>query len=138
MCADSELAKDIFHEAFIKAIGKLTQLRVDEQFGGWLKRIVINECLKQMKQSKLFVDFKESSLEVPDEGTEWFAEINIQHVNEEVQKLPEGCRQVFVMYAMEDYSHKEVAEALHISESTSKSQYQRARVLLKERLLKRS
>ncbi|MCP2871899.1 RNA polymerase sigma factor, partial [Salmonella enterica] len=60
------------------------------------------------------------------------------HVNEEVQKLPEGCRQVFVMYAMEDYSHKEVAEALHISESTSKSQYQRARVLLKERLLKRS
>ncbi len=57
-------------------------------------------------------------------------------MHEAIKALPEGCRQVFNLFAVEDYSHKEVAKYLHISESTSKSQYQRARQLLKEHLLK--
>jgi len=135
MCSDTELSKDILQDAFINAFRNLAQLKDDNLFGGWLKRIVINECLRQMKQSKRVTDFAESSFEIPVEEGGWFEDIDISVVNEEIKKLPDGCRQVFVLYALEDYSHKEVANTLQISESTSKSQYQRARALLRERLL---
>lgn len=138
LCGDQELAKDVFQEAFIRAMYNLKQLKENNQFGGWLKRIVINECIRQMKHSKMTADFTESSCEIPVEEGGWFEDIDISVVNEEIKKLPDGCRQVFVLYAVEDFSHKEIANTLLISESTSKSQYQRARALLRDRLIKRN
>ncbi len=58
-------------------------------------------------------------------------------VHQEIKALPDGCRQVFNLYVLEDYSHKDIAGELGISESTSKSQYHRARQLLKERITKK-
>lgn len=138
MCSDTEFSKDILQDAFINAFRNLAQLKDDNLFGGWLKRIVINECLRQMKHSKMAADFTESSFEIPVDENGWWEHIDISEVNEEIKKLPEGCRLVFVLYAVEDFSHKEIANTLLISESTSKSQYQRARALLRERLIKRN
>jgi RNA polymerase sigma-70 factor (ECF subfamily) len=137
MCGDAEMAKDILQDAFVNAFRNLAQLKDNNSFGGWLKRIVINECIRQTKQSRMFTDFTESLSEKTDDDADWLSTIDMTLVNDEIKKLPNGCRQVFVLYAVEDYSHKDVAETLKISESTSKSQYQRARVLLKERLLKK-
>jgi RNA polymerase sigma-70 factor (ECF subfamily) len=63
-------------------------------------------------------------------------DLSFEKIQNEIKLLPDGCRQVFNLFVVEDYSHKEIAEALKISESTSKSQYHRARQLLKERLTK--
>ena len=136
MCADAEMAKDIHQDAFISAIKNIKQLKENSQFGAWLKRIVINECIKQTKKREYHFDITENILEVSDAGTDWLATIDLKVVEDEIKKLPDGCRQVFVLYAVEDYQHKDVAAILGISESTSKSQYQRARKLLRERLVK--
>jgi RNA polymerase sigma factor (sigma-70 family) len=74
---------------------------------------------------------------VPDEEPAWWTSINLEMVHHAIKDLPEGCRQVFVLYVLEDFSHKDIAKRLGISESTSKSQYQRARKLLKDKLLKK-
>jgi len=69
-----------------------------------------------------------------DDASEWWTSISLDLIHREIKGLPDGCRQVFNLYVLEDYSHKEIAESLAISESTSKSQYRRAKQLLKERI----
>jgi RNA polymerase sigma-70 factor (ECF subfamily) len=135
MCRDAEQAKDIHQDAFINAFKNIRQLKENTQFGAWLKRIVINECIKQLKKINYHYDITENVLEKSDEHTDWLSGLDMKTVQQEIKNLPEGCRQVFVLVAVEDYQHKEVAELLGISESTSKSQYQRARKLLKAKLL---
>jgi RNA polymerase sigma-70 factor (ECF subfamily) len=135
MCADAELARDIHQEAFINAFKNIRQLKENSHFGAWLKRIVINECIKQLKAATYHYDITENVLEKSDEDAGWLMGLDMETIQKEIKSLPEGCRQVFVLFAVEDYPHKEVAELLGISESTSKSQYQRARKLLKTKLL---
>ena len=129
-------AEDILHEAFIAAFKNLSQLKQAENFGGWLKRIVLNECIRFSKQSFYWDDWAEEHNEMADEITEWWTTVNMDVIHKEIKNLPEGCRQVFVLYVLEDYTHKNIADDIGISESTSKSQYQRARQLLKERITK--
>ncbi|MCP9751284.1 RNA polymerase sigma factor [Ferruginibacter sp. HRS2-29] len=135
MTGNHSNAEDILQEAFMTAFKNLGQLKDADSFGGWLKRIVVNECIRHGKNGFAWSEWSdEQSDTLADETTEWWSTVSLEILHREIKKLPDGCRQVFVLYAMEDYSHKDIAADLGVSESTSKSQYHRARQLLRERI----
>jgi len=130
-------AEDLLQESFMIAFRNLKQLKEPAQFGGWLKRIVVNECIRFCKKNTYQTAWDEHWDEtLSNEEPEWWQTVDIKMVHREIKNLPDGCRQVFNLYVLEDYSHKDIASHLGISESTSKSQYHRARQLLKERITK--
>ncbi len=130
-------AEDLLQESFMIAFRNLKQLKEPAQFGGWLKRIVVNECIRFCKKNTYQTAWDEHWDEtLSNEEPEWWQTVDIKMVHQEIKNLPDGCRQVFNLYVLEDYSHKDIASHLGISESTSKSQYHRARQLLKERITK--
>ncbi len=135
MSKNRNAAEDILQDSFIIAFKNLHQLKEASQFAGWLKRIVVNECIRQTKQNWQWQDWEEEFDQISNEQeTEWWKLVNIEMVYQQITTLPEGCKQIFNLYVFEDYSHKEIAVLLSISESTSKSQYHRARQLLKEKI----
>jgi len=130
-------AQDLLQEAFIQAFRHLGQLKQPEAFGGWLRRIVVNQCIRFSKTHVRWSALEDAGTDaLAEEETEWWTTIPLPLVHEAIKHLPDGCRQVFVLYVLEDFGHKAIAESLGISESTSKSQYQRARKLLRERITK--
>ncbi len=131
-------AEDVLQESFIIAFKNLNQLKDAVQFGGWLRRIVVNECIRYSKKQFYFNEWNDSEHEmvIAETGEDWFKQIDMSLVHKHIKSLPDGCRQVFNLYVIENFGHKEIANSLGISESTSKSQYHRARQLLKERLTK--
>ena len=137
MTGNQNDAEDLLQEAFMIAFKNLRQLKDPVQFGGWLKRIVVNECIRFCKKNVYWSDWDEQwEQTLSNEEPEWWKTVDLKMVHQEIKSLPDGCRQVFNLYVLEDYSHKEIATHLGISESTSKSQYHRARQLLKERITK--
>ena len=130
-------AEDLLQESFVIAFRSLHQLRLEKNFGGWLKRIVINECLRYCRKKMPWTELDDMQGQPAADGdSNWFAGLSIERINEEIALLPPSCRAVFILFAVEDYSHREIAGALGVSESTSKSQYHRARNLLKSRIIK--
>ena len=137
MTGNQSDAEDLLQEAFMIAFRNLKQLKEPNQFGGWLKRIVVNECIRFSKKNIYWTAWDEQwDNTMSNEEPEWWKTVNLDMVHKEIKSLPDGCRQVFNLYVLEDYSHKDIAANLGISESTSKSQYHRARQLLKERITK--
>jgi RNA polymerase sigma factor (sigma-70 family) len=129
-------AEDVLQEAFVIAFNKLRHLHKDDKFGGWLRRIVINECIRHSKRK---IQWQELTAEEEmdfDEEEDWFLGIEPETVYKAIKQLPDGYRQVFNLFAVENLSHKAIAAMLGISESTSKSQYHKGRKYLKELLLK--
>lgn len=132
-----ELAEDITHDSFLIAFHQLSKLRNVAKFGHWLKKIVINEALREYKRRLPIISIQDeawdslSDLEI--EST-WWDELELSDLMEHINYLPDGARYVFILFAIEDLSHKEIAERLGITESTSKTQYRRAKALLKERI----
>jgi RNA polymerase sigma-70 factor (ECF subfamily) len=132
--ADSE---DLLQEAFIKAFNNLGQLREPHLFEPWLRRIIVNECIQFARKRLSTQFFEEQYTEIPDaEDVNWLQLISFEQIHFEIKNLPDGCREIFNLYVLEDHSHQQIAVDLNISVSTSKSQYHRARQLLKERLRK--
>jgi RNA polymerase sigma factor (sigma-70 family) len=136
MTGNRSNAEDILQDVFILVFGKLHQLKQPENFEGWLRRIVVNECIRYCRRSFSWKSWDDHPMEIAEDDTEWWTTISMAQIHEEIKNLPEGCRQVFVLYVLEDRSHKEIADDLGISEGTSKSQYHRARQLLKERIMR--
>ena len=124
-------AEDILQESFVTAFDKMGELTSHNAFGSWLKRIVINNCITHIRRSKFdFVDIDDhASLMDPDE-TDGDLRIDPAIVFTAIKDLPQGGRTILVLHALEGYKHREIAEMLDISESTSKSQYRRALDLL--------
>lgn len=127
-------AEDVLQEAFVSAFQNLTSYREDASFGAWLKRIVINKALNQVQKSKrdlMLADEVKSEQAV----TEWHEETeptySVETVKSAMKELPSGFRTVLSLYLFEGYDHKEISEILGITESTSKSQYKRAKDKLK-------
>ena len=136
MVATKDDAEDLLQESFIIAFKNLNQLKDNRQFGGWLKRITVNECIRFCKKRLQTSSWDDIYLdEKIEDETHWWQEVSLLALQSAIRSLPDGCRQVFNLFAIEDYSHKEIANSLNISESTSKSQYHRARKLLKEQIL---
>lgn len=137
MAGNYDDAHDLLQDSFITAFDRLDQLRELSLFGAWLRKIVVNECIRHAKKQFLWQAIDEDMMnDYEDDTVDWLKEIDCSRIHEEIKNLPTGCRQIFNLYVLEDFSHQEIADTLKISISTSKSQYQRARQLLRERLLK--
>jgi RNA polymerase sigma-70 factor (ECF subfamily) len=129
ICGNEDDAKDVLQESFISAFRNLQQYRADASFGAWLKRIVINYSLNLIKKNNALQESMENTdtedyyewEEVPDYS------MTVRNIKDAIQSLPEGFRTVITLYLFEGYDHKEIGEILGISESTSKSQYNRAK-----------
>lgn len=130
-------AEDILQESFITAFKKLSELKDPSTFGGWLRRIVVNNCHQQGRKLKFSFEELDSSGEVVEDDIDWLNDVPISEVHFAIKNLPDGCRQVFLLYTSEKYTHKDIGALLDIAESTSKSQYLRAKKLLQQELKKR-
>lgn len=131
-------AEDILQEAFVKIFSAIKDFRQESKLETWLTRIMVNTALNfQRKKLYLFPMVDVQDLEMPEQELS-LSSIHFTQLLEMIQALPQGCQIVFNMFAIEGYSHKEIAELLGISEGTSKSQYSRARTLLQEKILKES
>ncbi|MDH5475582.1 MAG: RNA polymerase sigma factor [Cyclobacteriaceae bacterium] len=125
-------AEDILQEAFIKIFNNIKQYRGDSTIGAWIKRIVINTALNsQRSKLYMFPMTDVEALENENEGDFSLSKFHFKELLAMIQSLPEGCRIIFNLFAIEGYSHKEIAARLEISEGTSKSQYSRAKGLLR-------
>ncbi len=135
-------AEDALQEAFVAAFTNLHKFKSESTFGAWLKQIVVNQAIGQLRSRKQqFVDISEVTGEeednqyVPsewqnDEHDEWNADIEL--VQASMEKLPEGYRVVLSLYLFEGYDHEEIGQILSISETTSRTQYMRAKKRLLE------
>ena len=132
--ANKQDAEDILQEAFIKAYTKYDSLKSEAAFYSWLRRIVVNEAISFKRGKIYFPETDLASIEQEDNDDWNYSTISFDTLNEEIKKLPDGARLVFNLHLLENYSHKEIAQMLEISESTSKSQYHRAKELLKREL----
>jgi len=135
--SDEMEAEDIMQEAFLKAFDKLDTYSGKVSFGAWLKRIVINHSLDQIKKKKLdFKNVEEYPHEIKEEKEEQENDISeqIEEIKSGVDQLADGYRIVLSLYLLEGYDHDEIGEILNISASTSRSQYTRAKNKLKEHL----
>ena len=136
--ARSEEAEDMLQNGFIKVFEKLGTFRGTGSLEGWIRKIMVNESLTYLrsnKSMKLNMDIDDVEYMVP--GNSHVAEnMNEKDLLKMIQQLPPGFRTVFNMYAIEGYSHQEIAALLGISEGTSKSQYSRAKVHLQNMLKK--
>jgi RNA polymerase sigma-70 factor (ECF subfamily) len=137
MLNNNEEAEDLLQESFTDAFMKLTTFRYESSFGAWLKRIVINKCINAINKKKVDLVFPEHPVEphAGDEEVEYSGiELDVQRIHHAVEKLPDGYRVIFSLYALEGYDHGEISQIMNISESTSKSQYLRAKQKIKELL----
>ncbi len=130
-------AQDVLQEAFISAFHNLDRYRGDSAFGAWLKRIVINKALTQATKKKMerFPDNDRWDVKEDDpvDIFEGFP-FTIEKVRAAIEALPDGYRMVLSLYLLEGYDHGEIAEIMGITESTSKSQFNRSKKKLKEML----
>ena len=131
-------AEDILQEGFVKVFNGLKEFRQESKLETWITRIMVNTALN-VQRRKLYlypmVDVEDVTL--PDVELS-VSGINFRQLLEMIQTLPHGCQIVFNLFAIEGFSHKEIAEQLGISEGTSKSQFARARSLMQAKLLKES
>lgn len=133
-----EEAEDMLQEAFTQAFMKMESFRYESSFGTWLKRIVVNTCINAINRRKVDLTYCDEiySEDVAEEGVVDEPEYTVQNVSKAMEQLPDGSRMIFSLYLLEGYDHVEIAEILNITESTSKSQYMRAKRRVAEILKK--
>ncbi len=132
----TEQAEDVLQDAFVKVFSKLEKFNGEGSLEGWIRRIMVNTSLDQIRKEAKFrdnvswddVDFKVENDSFILEGL--MAEDLLKLIN----SMPQGYKMVFNLFAIEGYSHKEIAAELNISENTSKSQYSRARTYIQTKL----
>lgn len=133
---DRILAEDILQEGFITLFTRLGSYKGDGSFEGWARRIFVTTALMELrkkdalKMSEELDTVRGMKADLPSQGQN----IGYKELMKIVMELPPGFRTVFNMYAVEGYSHKEIADMLGISESTSRTQFSRARALLQSRI----
>jgi len=136
MMNNREEAEDVLQESFSDAFSKLTSFRFESTFGAWIKQIVVNRCINKLTKRKIDLFYSEniSNYDNIDENDHSEDELNyeVNKVRNAIQLLPDGYRTIFSLYLLEGYDHEEISEILGISESTSKTQYIRAKNKLKE------
>lgn len=129
-------AEDNLQDAFITILEKVGQYKKQGSFEGWLKRIVINTALQRYRKRDVFEivnpgDIAAVEIEIDND------DVSLDFLLQIVQNLPDRYRLVFNLYALDGFSHREIANMLSISEGTSKSNLARARMILKEKIEKK-
>ncbi len=129
-------AEEIMIEGFVKVFEKIHTFKMEGSFEGWIRRIMINEALMYLRSNKkaqLETSYEQVLYEP--EPQQFSTSLETEDLLKLIEALPTGYRTVFNLYAIEGFSHAEIAETLGITESTSKSQLSRARVILQNALL---
>ncbi len=132
-------AEDILQEGFVKLFNNLVKFRGDGSFEGWVRRIFVNTAIEHIRRKKLNTTLADG-IENTIADTHYNALDNLYEKDliKKSQTLSEGYRTVFSLYAIDGYSHKEIASKLDITESTSKSQFSRAKALLRNMIQDKS
>ena len=130
---DRSEAQDMLQDGFIKVFNDLHQFKFQGPLGGWIRKVIVNTALQHIRKKKnLFVNTQIDELAnhyQTDENVH--SDIHAKALTKMIQQLPVGYRTVFNMYVIEGYSHKEIAEKMNITESTSKSQLYKAKAQLR-------
>ncbi len=131
---DESEAEEVLMNAFLKVFGSIQNFiyRDDNSFEAWLRRIVVNEALQHLRSTRkiLSIHADEETVNYPDVDSLPDAALNVEQLHSLIRELPPGYRTVFNLYAIEGFTHAEIASQLAISENTSKSQLSKARALL--------
>jgi RNA polymerase sigma-70 factor (ECF subfamily) len=135
---DREIAQNLLQDGFIKLFDKIHTYSGTGSFVGWMRRIFVNTALEYLRHNDVFkystdVD---AAYDIESEDESPVDKISADELMKCIEELPHGFRTVFNMFAIEGYSHAEIAEQLGIQESTSRSQYARARTLLQQKIMK--
>jgi RNA polymerase sigma-70 factor (ECF subfamily) len=134
-----EDAEDMLQEGFIKIFSRITSFDSKGNFEGWMKRVIVHTCINYLKKNQKFIDHisleNAQYLEVKEEGIA--SKLLGKQVIECLRLMPIGYRTVINMYAIEGFSHKEIADILEIEESTSRSQFIRGKSVLESILIKK-
>lgn len=133
MLSSKEDTEDVIQESFVDAFKKLSSFRYDSTFGAWLKRIVINKCINFLKLKKIpITPIENHEYHLVEETIDYVPKMEIHKVKKAIELLPNGYKQIINLYLIEGYDHIEIGEILGVSNSTSKSQYHRAKKKLVE------
>ncbi|MDP4277189.1 MAG: sigma-70 family RNA polymerase sigma factor [Bacteroidota bacterium] len=135
-CKDKETAKDLLHDGFLKIFSHIDDFEGKGSFEGWIRRIMVNTALEYIRKQAdegYSLDIEEAySLTNGDYGV--LEKLEAEELIQLIQKLPEAYRMVFNLFVVEGYSHKEIAQAMSITESSSRVYLTRAKQLLQEML----
>ena len=131
---DLHFAEDAMINGFVKVFKHLDSFRHEGSFEGWVRRIMVRECISFLRKRQFIVYDEEVYEKNQFELTKITEPMDIAHIQMLIDSLPEGYKMVFVLYAIDGYKHAEIAKMLEISESTSKSQLFKARKLLQKKI----
>ncbi len=135
MLNNREDAEDILQEAFVDCFRNISSFRFESTFGAWLKKILINKCINHLQKKKInliLTDMLPNNAYEEEEETIY----DTTKIIKGIEMLPDGYRVILTLYLLEGYDHSEISQILGISESTSKSQYSRAKEKLRNQLSK--
>ncbi len=133
---DIHFAEDVMIKSFVKVFSHLESFRHEGSFEGWIRRIMVRECISFLRK-KQFVVFDDELFDYQTASQVTLStELDVDYLQRMIDRLPEGYRMVFILHAIEGYKHSEIASILSISENTSKSQLFKARRILQEQLVK--
>ncbi|MCG8320238.1 MAG: sigma-70 family RNA polymerase sigma factor [Cytophagales bacterium] len=138
--SDENEAKDVLQNGFIKVFKSIKKFKFEGSFEGWLKRIMINEALSALRKKKKLITRNSTiyeNIDIAEDSVDKTIDYDFtqEELLQTLKALPETFRVVFNLYCFEKYSHNEIAAALSIKESTSRSRLRRARNILKKELL---
>lgn len=134
---DATEAEDNLQDGFIKIFEKIGTFRHEGSFEGWMRRIMVNVSLEKYRRQNVLQTVDDlTPFEMPDMNDEIISGISANDLLALISDLPPRYRMVFNLYVLEGMNHKEIAEEMHISEGTSKSNLARARIILKKQIVK--
>lgn len=130
---NNELAEEAMLNGFFKVFKNLSSYSFQGSFEGWIRRIMVNESISELRRKKQLYFEDEQVLEQSTAHANYLeTEMHAEEIQKVIDTLPDGYKTVFVLYAVEGYKHSEIAELLKISESTSKTQLFKARKMLQK------
>lgn len=134
--SDWETARDLLQEGFVKVFTHIDSYTGNGSFEGWMRKIFVNSALEYLRHADVLRESTDldQTAELVEIGSSPLSDISAAELMQLVQSLPAGFRTIFNLFAIEGYSHKEISERLHITESTSRSQYTRAKQLLQRKV----
>lgn len=131
-------AEDVLQESFLDAFTRIENFRGETTFGLWLKQIVINKSINQLRKRRAeFVNIDDVDIAEEEKDDTAYQDLRVNEIKEAVGELPDGYRVVLTLYLFEGYDHEEISHILKISENTSRTQYMRAKKKLNGLLEKR-
>jgi len=129
---NNDLAEEVMLSGFFKMLTHLNDFKNEGSFEGWIRRIMVNESISQLRKDKKLHFVSEAEIDNTTEHSTFIeTELEEADIQKMIDSLPDGYKTVFVLYAVEGYKHSEIGELLQISENTSKTQLFKARKMLK-------